>query len=50
MNHQELVDKVSSKLFKKIGKVETRKSWQAMRIYLNQLDDEQLKGLLISKE
>ena len=46
MNHQELVDKVSSNIFKQSGKIESRNSWLAMRNYLEQLDDLQLKEIL----
>ena len=38
MNHKELVDQVSANIFKKSGKIESRKSWLAMRNYLEQLD------------
>ena len=46
MNHKELVDHVSANLFKKSGKLESRRSWLAMRNYLQQLSDEQLKAIL----
>ena len=46
MNHKELVDHVSANLIKKSGKLESRKSWLAMRDYLQQLSDEQLKTIL----
>ena len=46
MNHKELVDHVSASLFKKSGKLESRKSWLKMRNYLQQLNDEQLKAIL----
>ena len=46
MNHKELVDQVSSNIFKKSGKIESRNSWLAMRNYLEQLDDLQLKAML----
>ena len=46
MNHKELVDYVSASLIKKSGKLESRKSWLAMRNYLNQLSCEQLKAIL----
>ena len=48
MTHKELVDQVSAKLFKKSGKIESQRSWLAMRNYLEQLDIEQLK--LMNKE
>ena len=46
MTHKELIDQVSKNLFKQIGKLESRKSWLAMRNYLEQLDSEQLKSML----
>ena len=46
MNHKELVDQVSTNLIKKSRKLESRKSWLAMRNYLQQLSDEQLKAIL----
>ena len=46
MNHKELVDNISANLIKKSGKLESRKSWLAMRDYLQQLSDEQLKTIL----
>ena len=46
MNHKELVDQVSSTLIRESGKLETRKSWLAMRNYLQQLSDEQLIAML----
>ena len=46
MNHKELVDQVSSSYFRKNGKMESRRSWLAMRNYLEQLDSEQLKAML----
>ena len=46
MTHKELVDKVSANLFKKSGKIESERSWLAMRNYLEQLDSEQLKSIL----
>ena len=46
MNHKELVDQVSANLIRESGKLETRKSWLAMRNYLQQLSDEQLKAML----
>ena len=49
MNHKELVDKVSSNIFKKSGKIESRNSWLAMRNYLEQLDDRQLQEMLKEK-
>ena len=49
MKHKELVDKVSANIFKKKRKIESRKSWLAMRNYLEQLDDIQLNAMLEEK-
>ena len=46
MNHNELIEQVSANLFKQSGKLESRKSWLAMRSYLKQLDRDQLNALL----
>ena len=46
MNHNELVDQVSASFVRQSGKMESRRSWLAMRIYLEQLDSEQLKDIL----
>ena len=46
ITHKELVDQVSAKLFKKSGKIESRRSWLAIRNYLEQLDIEHLKLML----
>ena len=46
MNHKDLVDQVSSNIFKDSGKIESLNSWIAMRNYLEQLDDLQLKAML----
>jgi len=46
MTHKELIDQVSANLFKQSAKLESRRSWLAMRNYLEQLDTEQLKSLL----
>ena len=46
MNHKELVDQVSSTLIRESRKLESRKSWLAMRNYLQQLSEEQLKSML----
>ena len=46
MTHKELVDQVSANLFKQSGKIESQRSWLAMRNYLEQLDIEQLKLML----
>ena len=49
MNHKELVDQVSSNIFRKSGKIESRNSWLAMRNYLEQLDNLQLQEMLKEK-
>ena len=41
-----MIDQVSANLFKQSGKLESRRSWLAMRNYLEQLDTEQLKSIL----
>tara|TARA_A100000164_G_scaffold304571_1_gene280556 strand:+ start:152 stop:310 length:159 start_codon:yes stop_codon:yes gene_type:complete len=46
VTHKELVDQVSSNLFKQSGKIESERSWLAMRNYLEQLDSDQLKLIL----
>ena len=46
MTHKELVDQVSTNLFKQSGKIESERSWLAMRNYLEQLDSDQLKLIL----
>ena len=46
MNHKKLVDQVFASIFKESGKIESRRSWLAMRNYLEQLDDIQLKAML----
>ena len=46
MTHKKLVDQVSAQLFKQSGKIESQRSWLAIRNYLEQLDDEQLKLIL----
>jgi len=46
MTHKELIDQVSANLFKQSGKLESRRSWLAIRYYLEQLDSEQLKSML----
>ena len=46
MTHKELVDQVSANLFKQSGKIESERSWLAMRNYLEQLDLDQLKLIL----
>ena len=49
MKQKELIDKVSANLFKESGKIESQRSWLAMRNYLEQLDTEQLKAILKEK-
>ena len=44
--HKELVDQVSANLFKQSGKIESEKSWLAIRNYLEKLDSDQLKLIL----
>ena len=46
LTHKELVDQVSSNLFKQSGKIESERSWLIMRNYLEQLDSDQLKLIL----
>ena len=46
MTHKELVDQVSTNLFKQSGKIESERSWLAIRNYLEQLDSDQLKLIL----
>ena len=46
MNHKELVDQVSTSFVRQNGKMESRRSWLAMRIYLEQLESEKLKDML----
>ena len=46
MTHKELVDQVSANLFKQSGKIESERSWLAIRNYLEQLDNNQLKLIL----
>ena len=46
ITHKELVDQVSSNLFKQSGKIESERSWLAMRNYLEQLDSDQLELIL----
>ena len=46
MTHKELVDQVSANIFKQSGKIESKRSWLAMRNYLEQLDSDQLKLIL----
>ena len=50
MTHKELIDQVSANLFKQSKKLESRRSWLAMRNYLEQLDTEQLKSILKEHE
>ena len=46
MTHKELVDQVSANLFRQSGKIESQRSWLAMKNYLEQLDSDQLKSML----
>ena len=46
MTHKELVDQVSANLFNQSGKIESQRSWLAMRNYLKQLDSDQLKLMI----
>ena len=46
MNHKELVDQVFASCVRPSGKMESRRSCLAMRIYLEQLDSVQLKDIL----
>ena len=46
MTHKELVDQVSANLFKQSRKIESQRSWLAIRNYLEQLDSEQLKLMI----
>ena len=46
MTDKELVDQVFESFFRQSGKMESRRSWSAMRNYLEQLDSEQLKAIL----
>ena len=46
MTHKELIDQVSTNLFKQSGKIESERSWLAMRNYLEQLDSYQLELIL----
>ena len=46
MKHKELVDQVSANLIKQSGRIESQRSWLAMRNYLEQLDTDQLKLML----
>ena len=46
MTHEELLDQVSANLFKQSGRIESERSWLAMRNYLEQLDSDQLKLIL----
>ena len=39
MKHKELVDQVSASIFNGCGKIESLKSWPAVRNYLEKLDD-----------
>ena len=41
-----LIEQIFAKIFKESGKLESRKAWQAMRDYLEQLNEDQLKALI----
>ena len=49
MNHKELVDQVFHNIFKQSQRIKSLTSWLAMRNYLDQLDDIQLKAMLKKK-
>ncbi len=49
MNHKELVDQVFHNIFKQSQRIESLNSWYAMRNYLEQLDNIQLKAMLKKK-
>ena len=46
MNHKELEDQVSASFVSQSGKMESRRSWLVIRIYLEQLGSDQLKDIL----
>jgi len=46
MTHKELVEQVSANLFRESGKIESERSWLAIRNYLEQLDSIQLQAML----
>ena len=46
MNHKDLVDQVFTSCVRQSGKMESRRSSLAIRIYLEQLGSEQLKDIL----
>ena len=46
MHHKELVDQVFASCVRQSGKMASRRSWLTMRIYLEQLDSEQLQDIL----
>ena len=50
MTHKELVDQVSANLFRKSGKIESKRSWLVIRNYLEQLDYKELKSILRESE
>ena len=50
MNHKELVDQVSSNIFKEKGKIVSLNSWHVMRNYLEKMDDLQFKAMLKEKK
>ena len=46
MTRKELVDKISSNLFKENGRLESFRSWRVIRNYLEELDDQELIDFL----
>ena len=49
MKHEELVDQVSASIFNGSGKIESLKSWIAIRNYLEKIDEIQLMAMLKNK-
>ena len=43
---QDLVECISRSLFRQSKKIESRKAWEAMRVYLYSLDIDQLKIMI----
>ena len=41
-----LIEQIFAKVLKESGKFESRKAWQVMRDYLEQLNEEQLRALI----
>ena len=46
MTHSELVDLVTTNLFRQRGKMESLRSWLTIRNYLEQLDKDELIAIL----